>query len=76
MLLVWFDKNSNGVSEQGEVGTVSSHGVTTIRLNDQSVVPHSPASGGYVGLDAVFDYASPGWRRARRQQRSRTYGFR
>jgi hypothetical protein len=55
-LVAWFDTNSNGVSDPGEVSSIRSLGVIAIPLAYATLAP--PASGSYVGEDGAFGYQS------------------
>lgn len=55
-LVLWFDANSNGVSNPGEVVSLASRGVTRFVLADTRVHANRDAKGSYVGLESTFTW--------------------
>jgi hypothetical protein len=56
-LVVWFDKNSDGTSQAGEVVGIGSLGVRSLRLDHKDVTPSPASRKGFVGLESTFEYA-------------------
>jgi hypothetical protein len=55
-LVLWFDLNSNGVSDPGEIFSLKSQSVYAFYLADHSVDDDTDATGSYVGLDGTFGW--------------------
>jgi hypothetical protein len=53
-LILWFDQNSDGVSQTSELSSLPANGVTAIHLNDQAVT-ETPAANATIHFTSTFD---------------------
>lgn len=56
-LLLWIDSNGNGISEEGELSSLSSHNIKSISL-DYTTVNASTSSEAIIGNQSVFTYTN------------------
>ena len=56
-LLLWIDSNGNGISDEGELSSLSSHGIKSISL-DYTTVNASTSSEAIIGNQSVFTYTN------------------
>ena len=56
-LLLWIDSNGNGISDEGELSSLSSHGIKSISL-DYTTVNASTSSEAVIGNQSVFTYTN------------------